>query len=218
VVAGLIVAAGMFLLLRRHWLLGAALLTPSIVSAVFIALNQLSASPRVFLMAMFPGLLGGVLIVEWIVRRIPAAQSPPVFARAFAALILLATAASLVPMPRYYATAKQPFRASLAYLQAERRPGDVVVAVYLTDEGSRYYGSAFGFDDTNLYAARTQEAFDSLLAEHPHDRIWIVTTLHRILSLTYPKLVAELRADWTPVRVFPATIGNGEITVWRPRA
>jgi mannosyltransferase len=216
-IGGIVVAAGILLTFRRHWLLAAALLAPSLVAAAFIALNQLSASPRIFLMAIFPGLLGGVLVLEWLLGRIPAAKSPAIHARAFAAVILILTAASLVPMRRYYATAKQPFRASLAYLQSERRPGDMVVAVYLSDTGYQYYGSDFGLDETNTAYVRSQEAFDRVLAEHPRDKLWIVTSLHRILAIAYPDLVRELRAEWNPVRVFPATIAGGEITVWRPR-
>jgi hypothetical protein len=30
-----------------------------------------------------------------------------------------------------------------------------------------------------------------------------------------PQIADAIDRDWTPVKVFPATIGGGEITVWK---
>jgi hypothetical protein len=212
-----LLAAGFFLIFRQRWLLAAALISPSVMTGAFVALNQLSASPRLFLMAIFPGILAGVLLLEWCIKRALAAKHPALVARAFLAAVLLASMVLLVPMRRYYTTAKQPFRASLAYLQAQRRPGDLVVSVYLSDTGIDYYGADYGMNQANCIYVRSQEAFDRVLSSKPADKLWIVTTLPRILGIEYPRITDRLRAEWAPVRVFPATIGDGELTVWRTK-
>jgi len=217
-IGGLVLAFGFFKLFQRHWLLALVLLAPSFLTAGFVAMNQLSASPRFFLMAMFPGILAGIVIFEWLLGRVLGPATTPRFRRSFAAGIVLLSMLQLVPLRHYYATAKQPFRASLAFLQTERRPGDVVISVYLTDLAYQYYGAKFGLNDANCIYARTQEAFDAALAAHPRDKIFIVTTLHRILGLALPNLVARLRSEWEPVRVFQATLGDGEVMVWRAKA
>jgi len=214
--AGAVVGtAGLWLLFRAHWLLASVLVIPLVLTAAFLVVNGLAASPRFFLMGLFPAILTGVLILEFFTVRLPRSWNRPVTGRAFAALTVLVAGGALIPLRPYYATPKQPFRASLQYIQTERRPGDVVVSVFLTDGGYRYYGKEFGLNDANTYFARTEEEFDRALAAHPRERIFIATTLHRILGVSQPNLWERIRSEWRPVRVFPATIGGGELTVWR---
>ena len=127
----------------------------------------------------------------------------------------VAAAIALIPLRYYYATPKQPYRASLQYIQAERKPGGIVVAVHLTETGYRYYGPQFGLDDSNTYYVRSEDKFNQIIAAHPGDQIFVVTTLHRILWLVYPGLSARIEQDWRVERLFPATIGDGELAVWR---
>lgn len=217
-VAAVVGAFGFLRLLRANWVLAAALVLPSVLTAAFIVLGGLTASPRFFLMAMFPAILSGVVAVEYLIEKsLPAAKYPFLLPSTTAVVMIAAGAIALIPLRNYYNTPKQPYRASLEYIQAERKPGDVVIAIAFTESGYRYYGPGFGLNDSNSYYVRSEEKFNQIIAAHPRDRIFVVTTLHRILRIMYPELAARIENEWQVVRRFPATIGDGELSVWKSR-
>lgn len=218
VVGAAIGTLGFLRLLRANWILVATLVLPSVLAAAFIAVGGLTASPRFFLMALFPAILFAVAGAEYLIEKWPAAAKHPLLTSKITALVMFAAAATaLIPLRHYYATPKQAYRASLQYIQTERKPGDIVVAIHLTEMGYRYYGPHFGLNDGNSYYVRSEDKLNQIIAAHPGDQIFVVTTLHRILRLTYPGLAARIEHDWQVVRMFPATIGDGELAVRRLR-
>lgn len=218
-VAASVGLAGFLALLRRHWVLTAALTLPGVVTVLFVIANRLATSPRLFLLALPLAILVGVQGIYAVARFAGKmlARSEGFFVPAAAATMVLAAAAvSLSSLPRYYSIPKQPYRASLRYLRSQLQSDDIVLAVYLVELGYRYYGGQFGLvEGRNCFFVRSEEAFDSVLSSHREGRVFLVTTFPRALRISYPSLNARIQNHWEVARTFPATIGDGEISVWR---
>ena len=220
-VAGMAACAGFVTLLRRNWALMLALSLPLVVHMLFLIVQNLVFSPRFFLLGLPLALIAAVQgiddLVAWLVRL---ARRPDVLApRLATALVLLLGVASLLSLTTYYSVPKQPYSSSLAYVESIRRPGDVVLVIHLAEAGYRYYGREFNIaEGSDYFYVRSLDAFESVLGAHPNGRPLLVTTFARALYIDYPDLYARIDRDWTRLRTFPATIGDGEIAVWVKRS
>ncbi len=211
---------GFLVLLRRQWIISTALALPLALTAAVLAVRHLSASPRFFLLglplAAFVVVLGLGEIVRLFLARTGRGPglAPPL---AGAAIGILAIA-SLAAMPRYYSVPKQPYRMAVAYALQRRTPGDVIVLVYTAEHGFRYYAAGTGLQEgRDFVAVRSAAALDEVVRAKGARHLMMITTFDRALRLELPQLHAHLRAGWTPVQGFPATIHDGAITVWLPR-
>lgn len=208
--------AGIGILFRANWLLTAALGFPPLLTAIFLIVGGLSFSPRFFLVLIPLGILAIMAAAEAplgkFFRRAGSADTPhPRRAALLGALLALA---SLMSLPRYYAIPKQPYRATLAYLQTIRQPETKVVVVYVAQTGFRYYVPRVGMGSTQDFAyARTPAEFDSLVAPQM-GQVILVTTLRRVLRADVPVVADRIEREWRPLRNFAGTIGDGDITVW----
>jgi hypothetical protein len=45
----------------------------------------------------------------------------------------------------------------------------------------------------------------------------VATTFERAFRVEYPTLWSRVENGWTRVQTLPATVGNGEITLWKPK-
>lgn len=210
---------GMFRLFRCHWGLATTLTLPGIITAGFVLLAGLAATPRLFLLMLFPAILVGVTLLHDFVRMIvkkagASNQWTPIF---FSAALFVIATVSLISLNYYYTTPKQPFQASLQYLSTVRKGDDVIIAVQLVEEGYRFYGPGYGLDESNSFYVRSQGDFDAVLATHVRGHVFVVTTLLRNLRLTEPGLNTTIERDWQLLKTFPATIGDGEVSVWKPK-
>ena len=205
----LIGVAGIVFLIRVNWMLTAALGLPPVLTAVFLLGRGLSFSPRFFLLLIPLGILASLAIAE-----APAMRHPR-RAALFGALLAIA---SLISLKRYYNTPKQPYRAALGFLERTRRPDERFLIIYAAEQGFRYYVPKVAAGDRNAYEyVRTLPSFDSLVSlTHANDRV--VTTFPRVLRADVPELANRIEKDWHPQRTFPATIGDGEVTIWEKKA
>src|SRR2546422_7380198 len=66
----------------------------------------------------------------------------------------------------------------------------------------------------------TVETFDDLLPlERSGRRLWLVTTLERLLRVHDAGLYDHIRRDYRRITVLPATVGDGEMRIYeRPAA
>jgi mannosyltransferase len=207
---------------RRHALFCLTLILPLIVTASFVLLLNLIVLPRSFLWGLpvacifaaataaglrqVAGTSGRVRGERW--RRL-IDQSPT----AIVGVLILLSAASL---PTYYRIPKQPNRASLAWVVAQKKPDDPVVAIYLAEWGVRFYGPRVGLrENESFWAIRSENALQDFENKHPTKTIWLLTTLPRALHLTYPALERHIADRYRCEKTFPATIGGGEISAWR---
>jgi len=201
--------AGIVFLVRANWMLAAALGLPPLLTGLFLLGRGLSFSPRFFLLLLPLGILASLAVAE-----APSMRHP----RRAVLLGALLALASLISLRRYYNTPKQPYRAALAFLEQTRRPGEAFLIIYVAESGFRYYVPKVGVIDRDAYVyVRTLPAFDSVVSQtRANDRV--VTTFPRVLRADVPELADHLEKDWRPQRSFPATIGDGEITIWERKS
>ena len=211
--------AGIGILFRASWLVTAALGLPPLLTAIFLAAGGLSFSPRFFLVVVPLGILAIMAAAEAPLGKIfrGSASTDVPHPRRAAALGALFAIASLVSLRHYYEIPKQPYRATLAYLESARPPASKVVVVYAAETGFRFYIPRVGVRSAQDYEyARTNEAFDSLVAPQ-RGKVFLVTTLRRVLRADLPTVADSIERDWRPVQNFNGTIGDGDITVWTRR-
>jgi hypothetical protein len=125
------------------------------------------------------------------------------------ALLTLVCLTSASMLPTVYAP-KQDFLGALEWVEAEKRPGDAVVAVDMAVMPLR-----------ELYGAGCQTA-DNLpglqAIERIHDRTWLVYTTPTRLKGALPDLWEHLEAEYEESQTFWGTVSGGEVVVMiRPR-
>ena len=97
-----------------------------------------------------------------------------------------------------------------------REEGIVIVADQMRG-GFRYYAPRLGLKPEQYVNVHDGAELDDVLRKHRGQRVLLATTLWRILRIRSPSLAARIERDWQVSRVFPGTVGGGEITVWRLR-
>ncbi|MBA2495411.1 MAG: glycosyltransferase family 39 protein [Acidobacteria bacterium] len=216
-----VAVVGFVVLFKRNWILTASLVLPIILTVAYLILNRLNVAPR-FLLIAFPfAILVTIQGIDSVARFIAdkVNRKPDALAARLAtAVVLLGCVASLASLRRYYSVPKQPYRTSLAYIEAQRKPGEIILAVHHAENGYRFYAKEFNLkEDEDFFAVRSVKMLDSILAAHDGRGVYLVTTLRRGLHLTHPDLEARIVQDWEIVKTFPATVGDAEVSVWRQR-
>ena len=219
--AAAVAALGFIASFKRNWTLTASFVLPITLTLGYVLLNRLAVAPRFLLLALPFAILvtiqGIDIIAQFIAEKI--SQKPHALAAKLAtAIVLLGCVVSLASLRRYYSVPKQSYRTSLEYIEANRKPGEIILAVHLAEGGYRFYAKEFNLkEDTDFFAVRSVKMLDSILASHDGHGAYLVTTLPRGLHLTHPDLEARIAQDWEVIQTFPATVGDGEISVWRQR-
>jgi hypothetical protein len=214
----LIAGVGYLVLLKRNWAVIVALTAPGALQALALISRNLVFSPRFFILALPLAILVAVegldIVAAYAARLLK--RSPAVSNWVSVGLVALLSLASLASLPRYYALPKQAYRTSLEYLEAARRPDDIVIVIHLAESGYRYYGEQFHIrEGQDYFYVRTLAALDQVLSQHPGQRSWLVVTFPRALRLSLPELDARVQRDWRVVQEFPGTVGDGDITIWQ---
>lgn len=213
-------SAGFVWLFRRNWALTTALTLPPLITAGHLLFGGMTFSPRFFLLALPLAIMAAVNAFEDLANCVSRIMNKDkLFALRLAGCLTLAVfILSLITLKHYYSTPKQAYRASLGYLESQRKPGDIVFVIHLMDSGYRFYGKRFGIQESKDYFfVRTVEGLDQVLSSHQGQQSFLVTTLPRLLYLHSPELAARISSGWTVHKVFPGTIGDGAITVWKSR-
>lgn len=214
-----VAAYGSITVLRRNWAIASGLALPLALLAGLVLLGNLAASPRFFLLGLPLACLAAAVAVFGLIEgalRYVSRPRPRLAASLAASAIVLLALASLGSLPTYYRVPKQPYRMTLAYLRAERRPNDLLVFVHNAEKGFRFYGQRDSLSEgRDFMVARTMPAFDAAVATGRE--VVVVTTLERSLALEHPDIRRRIEEGWQPVRRFPSTIHDGGTTVWRVR-
>ena len=126
-----------------------------------------------------------------------------------AVLVALMIAASAATVPRCYALPKQDFVGARDFVERRVRPGETIVAVGLA---ARVYGGYFAPHWTAV-----QEYEPLRQARQTHKNTWLVYTLPIEIRAFQPRVWKTIERDFEVVKMFPGTLGEGEVFVCRER-
>jgi len=193
-------AAGWLRILRRHQPAAWAMILPAVLSGAAMLVLGHNLWPRFFFFSMGFGVLifihGAMLAARW---------SP----RAGYGLAGLMIVTSALTVPRCYALPKQDFVGARDYVERQRSAGEPVIAVSVAAHAfSEYYAPAWT-------AAWTVGQLAALRG--PSSRAFLVYTLPEELRAFHPDLWKAVNADFYTVKIFPGTLGGGEVYVCRER-
>ena len=200
--AGIVVACGAWSYWKESRLVFALFALPAVLTALGAFLSRGTMYPRFYFyligFAMLILARGLFVIPAWIASQ----RVSPVLTAALTTVVLAASCFSLV---RNYRFAKQDFEGAMHLVDAERQPGDAVVtagaSIYPYQE---YYRK-------NYESVETAEKLRDICAQGRV--VWMVYTFPRYLEAGPPGIMNIIHADFTTVRVFPGTVGDGEVFV-----
>jgi hypothetical protein len=204
-VAGALFAAGLVDLARRRPLALALFIAPAALTVAGALVARGTMYPRFFFSLIGFGILIGVrgafVGSAWFARRL----SVPAMAERLGTLAVVAgialSTASLVPAWRL---PKQDFVGAMRYVDTARRPGDVVATTGVTVIPYRDY---LGRDWSPVASA------GDIGRLRAGGRVWLVYAFPRYLERGAPGLRAVVDRDCGRARVFPGTLGGGDIHV-----
>jgi mannosyltransferase len=219
---GAMVGVGWLSLLRRDWRAASALVLPAaLAGGLMFALGH-NLWPRFFFFSMGFALLivirGAMaaarilaaLLVKW--RGSSRIQSEAggrwadVVGVALICLIIVASAATL---PRNYQLPKQDFTGARNFIEQHRQPGAAVVAVGLAGmDYGRYFAPHWSVADSQTELEAIRQA---------HASVWLVYTLPIEVKAYRPEIWRSIEQDFQIVKVFPGTLGGGEVFVCMKR-
>jgi hypothetical protein len=211
---GVMVGLGWLSLMRREWQTGALMVLPASIAGGMMLASGHNLWPRFFFFSMGFAMLiavhGAVTLPSFVSRHVspsPALQRLGVGGGlALASLMILASA---VTVPRNYAYPKQDYTGARDYVESHRGPNDVVVAVGLAGVAyERYYAPAWS-------VAQTEAELE--LVRRGGGNTWLVYTLPVEVKAYRPGVWQTIQSDFTIVKVFPGTLGGGEVVVCRQR-
>jgi mannosyltransferase len=202
---------GAWNLIRKHPLVAWAFLANIPLTLFGLLVLSFRIRPRFFFIDqafIFLCLVHGVYVVaEYIAARKSLRQWE------FRGSILggLASAAavlcSLFLLPQNYRYPKQDFIGAKKMIESNRLASDAVVSVGLaTVAYSKYYAPEW-------QVARSWEAVEEIRSKS--SRTWLVHAFPSDTARRNPEVVERLESEFELVKVFPGTLGDGEILVYR---
>jgi len=205
--AGLLAAAvlpvvvGLWVLLRHSPGFLAVVVMPGLITFLALFVSDQVLFPRFFFFTIGSVVLLFVHGVYAMVIRIAGAP------RRWLATGLLALAAlAQIPGARRAWEPKQRFAAARDYVHAHAGPQDAVATVAMTRlPYIEYFGEPWSEVETGLQLRELAAA---------HTRTWVVSTMPANVQRRHPDVWAELQSSFEAAAEFPATVGDGEITVF----
>jgi hypothetical protein len=114
--------------------------------------------------------------------------------------------ASAASLPRDWTIPKQDFEGAMRFVAAESREGDLITTADITTATYRLY---YGQDWRAVHnAPELQAVRDSVTG-----KVWMIYTFPRYLALFDSALEATVDRECRTERVFPATLGGGDVVV-----
>ncbi|HLH42667.1 MAG TPA: glycosyltransferase family 39 protein [Bryobacteraceae bacterium] len=208
VCGGIVAAVGWLDILRRSPRAAWAMVLPAMAGGGSMLALGHNLWPRFFFFSMGFGLLiairGAMRLPDLLLQA--AGAAPPWGMRAGYAFCGLFVLASLSTVPRAYALPKQDFTGARDYVERELGPARNVAVVGLAAHAyTEYYAPQWP----------AAESAEQLKALHPD---FLVYTLPIELKAAHPDIWQAVQSDFEIVKIFPGTLGGGEVYVCRPHA
>jgi len=210
VCGGILAATGWLDILRRKPSLAWAMVLPGAMGGALMVASAHNLWPRFFFFSMGFGLLvaiRGAMRVPEVVLQWASAPVPWRLAAGYALTGLLIVA-SLLTVPRAYALPKQDFTGARDFVERERGGEPVAVVGLAAHAYTEYYAPEWPVADN-------AEQLRSL--RHEGDRLLLVYTLPIELKSAHPDIWKTVESDFETIKVFPGTLGGGEVYVSRER-
>lgn len=204
--AAAVMLFGWVSIFRRHPAGALALALPAALGGAVVLAMRHNLWPRFFFFSMGFGLLAAAHGALEAPRRLAGEALGKRLGAALAVLVLAASAATL---PRCYALPKQDFPGARDFVERNRVSGEMAVAVGLA---ARAYG---GYYAPYWTAVDSRAELESALASP--GGVWLVYTLPIEMKAFHPELWSAVEREFTVVKVFPGTLGGGEVYVCRDR-
>jgi mannosyltransferase len=210
-------AAGFLVLWRRQWAVTALLVLPGVLTALVLASRGMTFSPRFFLLWLPLAVLTAVVTIDAICAQLTFTSATRRQGASTTLVGLVATISAL-SLVRYYAVPKQPFSATLRYVERVRGADDLVFAVQPSWMGVEYYGTKLHLPLARTYVEIDEAAtLDSAMAVRGTRPVRLITTLEHVTEQSRPELMAKVYAGWQRDTTFAATVGGGSMSVWSER-
>ncbi len=210
---GLLVGFGWFSLFRRDRRAAVLMVLPAILAGSTMLVLGYNLWPRFFFFSMGFGILivihGAAEFPKYVASFVSNAYTRQTAAYAGVAVAVMMVLVSAYTVPRNYALPKQNFSGAKYFVESNRLPGDVVVAVNLA---GTMYGNYFAPD---WGIARTGDELKNL--PNSSNRVWVVYTLPIEIRSVRPDIWQVIESDFDLVQVFPGTLNGGEVFVCRSR-
>ncbi len=207
-------ASGWVSITRRDWMAGGCLVLPAVLGGGAMLASGHNLWPRFFFFSIGFALLiaihGAMVAPRVLAERVSLQMSAVGVERVSLVLAMTMIFASALSLPRGYALPKQDFVGARDYVEHARDADDAVVAVGLAGVAFRRYFAP------QWSVAQTGAELDAV--RQAHRRVWLVYTLPIELKAYRGDLWNMVQHDFQVVRVFPGTLGGGEVTVCRERS
>ena len=195
--------------LASHWRANrfavGLMVLPGIVTATILVLSGHNLWPRMFFFAIGFALLflvrGTIRVAEAMVPKL--GGSTRATEHVTTVLLIVALVGSAWMLRAAYFYPKQDFVGAMEAVEASRQPGEPVVIVGLTAIPYRDY---YGRDWQEVESAGELEALRAR-----GTRVWLLYTSPIHLRARYPGIWNIIQSEFTTVRVFRGTLGNGEV-------
>lgn len=113
-------------------------------------------------------------------------------------------------LPDLYRFPKQDFTGARDYVLEQAAPGDQIVGIHIAGRiYSLYYAPEWPIADS-------LEELVNHLAENGHT--WVLYTLPRHIDAALPDLAGVLKSEFEVLKIFPGTLGDGNIIVSRSKS
>lgn len=204
---GLVIGVtGFAALLRAHRNAALSFAFPVVVVIGGALVGRGTMYPRFFFfmagIALIVGVHGAVVVARWIARR--RRWSPRGGERLAGGLCVGLLVASIASLPFNYRYPKQDYVGAMQFVQSSMRGDDRAV---FTGVPGAVYPDAFGV------AWPTVQRLEEVEAARREGRTWLIYTFPRYLRHGSPAIADLIERECPRPRVFPGTVGGGDIMV-----
>jgi mannosyltransferase len=207
-VAAILAMFGAWSYFKKDRVALALFVLPGICTALGAVLARGTMYPRFYFSFIGFGVLilvrGIFAISEWIAERWPR-RFPGLAPALTAALAVILLASSAYSLAGNYKYPKQDFEGAVQFVDSVKKDGEIVVtAGASTYPMQQYYAKSWE-------SAESVEKLQELCRQGRV--VWLVYTFPRYLEAAVPGITVEIRKKFTVVKVFPGTLGDGDLVV-----
>jgi hypothetical protein len=208
-IAGFFFTCGLWSYAKENLMVFALLVLPGLLGAIPLTLLEHNIWPRFFFYTLGFILLiavRGAMVVGKLIAGCLAIRNREIYGMKIGSIIIgLLIGLSVASLPFAYRYPKQDYEGAMNFVEKVRKPSDPVVTVGLAAVVYEEYYKK------NWEAITTVEQLNQIRAQAPDT--WLVYAFPIFVESRYPEVMAAILRDFKPIKIFPGTLGGGEIYV-----